>query len=152
MADAHGSGPCVRKDVGVQLPPRPLDARRRMPAESAGSASPRILWGPSPHTPCRRGCPPPDPPLVLRFARTSLWLGSAGSWVLLGSAWGLLAHLGPGWFCGWGGFWVGCCVGLALVISRCVCCLLFCGRVGWGRGCAGWSVSPPELLAYRRIC
>jgi hypothetical protein len=23
MADAHGSGPCVRKDVGVQLPPRP---------------------------------------------------------------------------------------------------------------------------------
>ena len=24
MADAHGSGPCVRKDVGVQLPPRPL--------------------------------------------------------------------------------------------------------------------------------
>lgn len=25
MADAHGSGPCVRKDVGVQLPPRPLD-------------------------------------------------------------------------------------------------------------------------------
>ena len=21
MADAHGSGPCVRKDVGVQLPP-----------------------------------------------------------------------------------------------------------------------------------
>ena len=25
MADAHGSGPCVRKDVGVQLPPSPLD-------------------------------------------------------------------------------------------------------------------------------
>ena len=25
MADAHGSGPCVRKDVGVQLPPCPLD-------------------------------------------------------------------------------------------------------------------------------
>ena len=24
MADAHGSGPCVRKDVGVQLPPCPL--------------------------------------------------------------------------------------------------------------------------------
>ena len=23
MADAHGSGPCIRKDVGVQLPPRP---------------------------------------------------------------------------------------------------------------------------------
>jgi hypothetical protein len=27
MADAHGSGPCVRKDVGVQLPPRPLHSR-----------------------------------------------------------------------------------------------------------------------------
>jgi hypothetical protein len=24
MADAHGSGPCVREDVRVQLPPRPL--------------------------------------------------------------------------------------------------------------------------------
>src|SRR5450755_634809 len=23
MADAHGSGPCVREDVGVQVPPRP---------------------------------------------------------------------------------------------------------------------------------
>src|SRR5690606_2008456 len=22
LADAHGSGPCVRKDVGVQVPPR----------------------------------------------------------------------------------------------------------------------------------
>src|SRR4051812_48831144 len=28
MADAHGSGPCVRKDVGGQLPPRPQDAPR----------------------------------------------------------------------------------------------------------------------------
>ena len=32
MADAHGSGPCVRKDVGVQLPPcppsRPIGLRR----------------------------------------------------------------------------------------------------------------------------
>ena len=28
MADAHGSGPCVRKDVGVQLPPRALWLRQ----------------------------------------------------------------------------------------------------------------------------
>src|SRR5690242_20184250 len=28
MADAHGSGPCVRKDVGVQLPPRPPASTR----------------------------------------------------------------------------------------------------------------------------
>src|SRR5665213_2005389 len=28
MADAHGSGPCVREDVGVQLPPRPPDVIR----------------------------------------------------------------------------------------------------------------------------
>src|SRR4051812_2064151 len=27
MADAHGSGPCVRKDVGVQLPPCPPEER-----------------------------------------------------------------------------------------------------------------------------
>jgi hypothetical protein len=34
MADAHGSGPCVRKDVGVQLPPRPqlfVQVRRLLP-------------------------------------------------------------------------------------------------------------------------
>ena len=33
MADAHGSGPCVRKDVGVQLPPRP---QPRAPPHAAG--------------------------------------------------------------------------------------------------------------------
>src|SRR3712207_1455351 len=33
MADAHGSGPCVRKDVGVQLPPCP-------PARRAGPSGP----------------------------------------------------------------------------------------------------------------
>jgi hypothetical protein len=31
MADAHGSGPCVRKDVGVQLPPCPPVARALPP-------------------------------------------------------------------------------------------------------------------------
>src|SRR5215475_4875309 len=33
-ADAHGSGPCVRKDVRVQIPPRPL---YRWPAETRAS-------------------------------------------------------------------------------------------------------------------
>ena len=31
MADAHGSGPCVREDVGVQVPPRPLLRAQRGP-------------------------------------------------------------------------------------------------------------------------
>ncbi len=30
QADAHGSGPCARKGVGVQLPPR---ARRYLPTD-----------------------------------------------------------------------------------------------------------------------
>src|SRR4051794_24547555 len=39
MADAHGSGPCVRKDVGVQLPPCPLtpDWGIPQPFQVAGS-------------------------------------------------------------------------------------------------------------------
>src|SRR3954453_13895244 len=50
MADAHGSGPCVRKDVGVQLPPCPPNPEGfptssgrcdRHPHERAGSHSPR---------------------------------------------------------------------------------------------------------------
>src|SRR3954453_2044800 len=40
MADAHGSGPCVRKDVRVQLPPRPplLGLRDPLP-RTAGARS-----------------------------------------------------------------------------------------------------------------
>jgi hypothetical protein len=36
MADAHGSGPCVLTDVGVQLPPRPLNGwiSRRVPEQA----------------------------------------------------------------------------------------------------------------------
>ena len=68
MADAHGSGPCVRKDVGVQLPPRPhapgdpcrrsartgvascwprgRAPRTRVPGSASGAASLRLLgWG-----------------------------------------------------------------------------------------------------------
>src|SRR4051812_23967715 len=39
MADAHGSGPCVRKDVGVQLPPCPLWLRQTMRAPQASTAA-----------------------------------------------------------------------------------------------------------------
>ena len=42
MADAHGSGPCVRKDVRVQLPPRPqflLPPHLRTAGRSGWSAS-----------------------------------------------------------------------------------------------------------------
>src|SRR6478672_5652625 len=46
MADAHGSGPCVRKDVGVQLPPCPLWLRQTMKAPQASTAA-----GPSSYCP-----------------------------------------------------------------------------------------------------
>src|SRR5450631_1193006 len=39
MADAHGSGPCVRKDVGVQLPPCPLWLRQTSRAPQASAAA-----------------------------------------------------------------------------------------------------------------
>ena len=40
MADAHGSGPCVRKDVGVQLPPCPPSTTQRpRPRLAAGRGS-----------------------------------------------------------------------------------------------------------------
>src|SRR5262245_35444621 len=38
MADAHGSGPCARKGVRVQLPPSPQVRGRRVSAESADRA------------------------------------------------------------------------------------------------------------------
>src|SRR6266508_6536478 len=37
MADAHGSGPCVRKDVGVQLPP--------CPPTKARNSGPSVIFG-----------------------------------------------------------------------------------------------------------
>src|SRR6476620_7407045 len=51
MADAHGSGPCVRKDVGVQLPPRPLWLRQTIKAPQQVSGAGPCSW--SPRTP---GC------------------------------------------------------------------------------------------------
>jgi len=44
MADAHGSGPCVRKDVGVQLPPCPPQRpRKRWPAAPKIATLPTVL-------------------------------------------------------------------------------------------------------------
>ena len=59
MADAHGSGPCVRKDVRVQLPPRPPgDACSRVAFAVGGHRC--CSGGPSPPGP-QPGASPPDP-------------------------------------------------------------------------------------------
>src|SRR3984957_18939285 len=42
-ADAHGSGPCVREDVRVQIPPRPRDRGADLGARAPGSLSYRGL-------------------------------------------------------------------------------------------------------------
>ena len=42
MADAHGSGPCVRKDVRVQLPPRPHLPRTFPSLTIIASVAPRV--------------------------------------------------------------------------------------------------------------
>jgi hypothetical protein len=59
MADAHGSGPCVRKDVRVQLPPRPPGTHVRGTRSPGGG---HRCWsgGPSPPDP-QPGASPPDP-------------------------------------------------------------------------------------------
>ena len=50
MADAHGSGPCIREDVGVQLPPRPPRPRLPVKLLPVGiSSKVRDLTGPG-HT------------------------------------------------------------------------------------------------------
>src|SRR5882724_2853499 len=61
MADAHGSGPCVRKDVRVQLPPRPLDVYPS-PCSRRARAGGRLVRpvGVRPPRPARRASPP-DP-------------------------------------------------------------------------------------------
>ena len=43
LADAQDSGSCVRKDVGVQVPPRPLTCRCRVPVLMAVAAACRAL-------------------------------------------------------------------------------------------------------------
>src|SRR3954453_6215732 len=55
MADAHGSGPCVRKDVGVQLPPCPLISGR---FPSSFLRSWPVRWS-GPLTRHHRAFPPP---------------------------------------------------------------------------------------------
>jgi hypothetical protein len=62
MADAHGSGPCVRKDVRVQLPPRPPAEHVRGTRSLLGGH--RVCsGGPSPPDP-QPGASPPDPHLM----------------------------------------------------------------------------------------
>ena len=66
MADAHGSGPCVREDVRVQLPPRPHSVASS-PATKAqetarGLLSRRSLPSPGARSPAsfsEGGCAPP---------------------------------------------------------------------------------------------
>src|SRR5215475_13213051 len=53
MADAHGSGPCVRKDVRVQIPPRPRVARCLSGDLRSPSREPRFCPGGDPPEPPR---------------------------------------------------------------------------------------------------
>ena len=77
MADAHGSGPCVRKDVGVQLPPcppgpggfprtsrrpRPPPAPRRHAPTPSSPQPPQTRTYPRPVTPARGRLRLPDGP------------------------------------------------------------------------------------------
>src|SRR4051794_21688572 len=81
MADAHGSGPCVRKDVRVQLPPRPPCSEAR-PLARPGlfPFSSSLPGGRAPRTP--HGAVPPDP------AWLRLWWGFfGGECHPVGSAW-----------------------------------------------------------------
>ena len=61
MADAHGSGPCVRKDVGVQLPPCPPN-HWDSPQGPFGSPNTFPPWIPWPSTPWQDS--PPNPTLT----------------------------------------------------------------------------------------
>src|SRR5882757_3046818 len=73
MADAHGSGPCVRKDVRVQLPPRPLDVLRFHARGERGRWDiSSMLWGCNPHAP-PGGASPPGTPLSVVTFRGPAW-------------------------------------------------------------------------------
>ena len=54
MADAHGSGPCVRKDVGVQLPPRPHAPGDPCPRKARSGVA-HASRGAEPRGPASRG-------------------------------------------------------------------------------------------------
>jgi hypothetical protein len=46
LADAHGSGPCVLMDMGVQVPPRPLHRSRvQHPADGRIARTPPLTAG-----------------------------------------------------------------------------------------------------------
>src|SRR6266702_7344424 len=75
MADAHGSGPCVRKDVGVQLPPRPPTSAGMCP-RNARTVSVSVFLGAKPPGPRPAGLRPPDPRSPFCFSR--VWLRALG--------------------------------------------------------------------------
>ena len=84
MADAHGSGPCVRKDVGVQLPPRPHAPGDPCPRKARTGVASCLPRGRAPRAPrsgwglgcgCCVGAGPP-----------------CAAW----SGWGLGVSVGPG--------------------------------------------------------
>src|SRR4051794_15772093 len=75
MADAHGSGPCVRKDVRVQLPPRPPIVAESAPLVEEA----RLLCGGRTPAPPRRAAPPPDPGRWSPRADPSCWVPRVGS-------------------------------------------------------------------------
>ncbi|MDT7586516.1 MAG: hypothetical protein QOE32_4066 [Pseudonocardiales bacterium] len=92
MADAHGSGPCVRKDVRVQLPPRPLDVLRFHARGERGRWDiSSMLWGCNPHAP-PGGASPPGTPLSVVTFRGPRWalLRRPAVVTFRGPAWALL--------------------------------------------------------------
>src|SRR5882757_7492127 len=105
MADAHGSGPCVRKDVRVQLPPRPLDVLRFHARGERGRWDiSSMLWGCNPHAP-PGGASPPGTPLSVVTFRDPAWalLRRPAVVTFRGQAWALLRRpavvtfRGPAW-------------------------------------------------------
>jgi hypothetical protein len=75
MADAHGSGPCVRKDVRVQLPPRPRATHARG-ARSPSRGHRCCSGGPSPPDP-QPGASPPDPHPSVRLVVPLPFVGTS---------------------------------------------------------------------------
>ncbi len=79
MADAHGSGPCVRKDVRVQLPPRPLVVK--VPAPTRRDLFRVVVTRQYPRA-------APGPPTVRDVAVAGGFRRVGLGWVLAGTKWG----------------------------------------------------------------
>ena len=87
-ADAHGSGPCVRKDVRVQIPPRPLVDGDPMVASPLRGAS--LSWVPLSFTP---GADPRTPSRKSAGGWSSDFPAGNPLGLVIGSA----VPLGPSW-------------------------------------------------------